>query len=183
MAGTRRRRVRGVTSVRKLLSQAPEGVREELIVELHRGGREIVPRQVAKAPSKTGRLRRGISYRVFPRTLRMQAGIIGPKRERKRLFYAWILEHGRRGREVIAARAGSYGRALRAGTKVRANAYKAAALGAGVRGVYKLRVRPIKGRFFIKGASRDLRSIMQRNLKDIWLRGLRRFGGGSAGND
>lgn len=178
MAGSKRR-VRGVTSVRKLLAQAPEGVREELIVELNRGGREIVGRQIAKAPSKTGRLRRGISFKVWPRTLRMQAGIIGPKRERKRLFYAWILERGRAAKEVIATRAGSYGRLLKTGSSARSNSYKNAALNAGVRGVYRMRIRPIKGKWFIKGSSRDLRAIMQRNTKDIWLRGLRRFRGGS----
>lgn len=182
MAGTRRRRVRGVTSVRKLLKDAPEGVREELIVELNRGGREIVGRQIARAPSKSGRLRRGISFKVWPRTLRMQAGIIGPKRERKRLFYAWILERGRGAKVVIATRAGAYGRLLKTGSSARQSQYKRAALNAGVRGVYEMKVKAIRGKWFIKGSARDLRVIMQRNMKDIWIRGLRKVRG-SAGDD
>lgn len=96
--GRRRSKVnlnwRGIGRTRKLLRAFPEAQRTAIVEELETLGRAVAGYSRATAPVRTGRLLRALSYKVFPKTLRMEFGIRG-RRLNRSLFYARILEFGR----------------------------------------------------------------------------------------
>jgi hypothetical protein len=104
-------RVRGRAQVRSLLKRLPESVRQEIVRELDRAGREILPVMQSRAPVRTGATRAGLSYRVLRGSLRLLVGLISTPLGRAKLFYARIQDLGRREQTVTAHRLSSSQRA------------------------------------------------------------------------
>jgi hypothetical protein len=169
-----RSRVTGAPAVRKLLRALPDAAKEGLLTEFYRAGPQLLGRVLGRTPRKTGALARGLSFKVYPRSVRLLVGLIGTKKERSKLFYAKIQEFGRKASVKTVTRAGTYGRALHAGLKVRPGAYKDAALKAGVQGAYQMRVRAMPGKRFITGRMPDLRRLLGANLRGLWSKALSR---------
>jgi hypothetical protein len=167
----RKRRVRGVASVRKLLRQLPDDAKNEIIVELNVSGREMLPRMQGRAPYKTGATRSGLSFKVLPKSLRLQIGLLGTKAGRSKLFYARIQDLGRKAQVVTVRRFRAGGQRLY---------FRGHKFGPSVQ-MYPMHVPFMKGKRFVTGGMRDLRVILQRNLKNIWSQALRKFT--SAGDD
>jgi hypothetical protein len=136
--------MKGVSAIRSLLKRLPEEVRQELIVQHHLTGREVLGLQKGKVPVDTGALQRGLSMKVLPASTQLKVGLVG-KPINRRLFYGRIVQFGRKAQVVIAARThGSI-----EGRKLFGRGYKNAALKAGIKGVYRLRVKAMRPRNFI----------------------------------
>lgn len=165
-----KRRVRGAESVSKLLRRLPDDVAQQLIVELNVSGRDMAGRMQQRAPSKTGATRAGISFKVFPKTLKLQVGLLGTKRGRSKLFYARIQDLGRKAQTVTVRRFRAGGQRLY---------FRGKKFGPSVQ-MYPMKVPFMRGRKFVTGGMRDLRVILQKNLKNIWSKSLARFGGSSS---
>lgn len=165
---SRQGRVRGAASIKKLLNRLPTSARNELIVELNLGGREMQGRMQGRAPIRTGATRRGIKFKVFPKTLKLQVGLLGGKVGRSKLFYARIQDLGRKAQTVTARRFRAGGQRIY---------FRGQKFGPAVQ-TYPLNVRAMVGKKFVTGGMRDLRVILQRNLKNLWQNALRGFSGG-----
>jgi hypothetical protein len=147
-------RLRGVAKTRRLLKRMPDAVQQEVLNALNATGRELAAGMQARAPVRTGALRAALSYKVFPKTLRMQVGILGPKGARSKLFYARILEFGRKAQTVTITR--------------------------GPRAGASMRVSPLTARRFVTRGNTVLRDTLTKNLKNMWEAALGRVaeGGG-----
>ncbi len=86
---------RDIIRTRRLLNRLPDAVQREVVKTLEDAGPELLAKSRVATPVKTGRLRNALKYRVLPKSLRAQLGIIG-KRLNRDLFYGWILEVGRK---------------------------------------------------------------------------------------
>jgi len=147
--------VRGGAAIRRILRNLPEGFRQELITGLNSWGRELAGVMRARTPKRSGRLVGGIGYKVYPKVLRLRVGLIVSKRERNALFYARVLDLGRKGRTVQARKR----------------------LKSGGVSTYAMNVSPIRAMKFVTGPLSDLRSGLNRHIKGIWGRALRRVAG------
>jgi len=168
-----RRSVRG--NFRSLLKRLPESVAEEIGEQHQQTGRMLLARAHARVPVKTGALKAGLSFRVTPKTLKLRFGLLG-KRINRKLYYGRIVEFGRKAKTVIATRQGTLQRARAAGLKVRANAYKRAALKAGIGGAYQLRVKATRPRPFVYVTPREQ---IYRPYQKIWGRAIHRAAAGA----
>lgn len=147
--------VRGAARMRRFIRSMPEAVQQEIVGSLGRWGRELAGTMQARTPRRSGRLLSRIRFKVFPKTLRMQVGLLASKRERNALFYARILDLGRKARTVQARRRSRSGGAS----------------------TYAMNVAPIRAMRFVTGPLSDLRSGMNKHIKGIWTRALRRTAG------
>lgn len=162
------RRVRG--NVRSLLKRLPDSVREEMHAQLEETGKLALARAQERVPVDTGALKRGLSMRVY-KSLRLRVGLIGKATNRK-LYYGRIVEFGRKAKTVVVNRSGK-------GVRVSGNRWKRQALEAGVRGFYRLRVKPMAARPFVYNMTREQ---LYRPFQKIWGRAIHRAAKG-AGND
>lgn len=149
-------KLKGVAAVRRMVRRLPESVAKEIVSAFQRWGRELAARMRAGTPVRTGALIAKIGFKVFPRTLRLQVGLIASKRERQRLFYGRILDLGRKGRTVRARRRTKTG---------------------GVSS-YAMNVGPIRAKHFVTGPMTDLRAGLRRYVHGIYDRALRRAAAG-----
>lgn len=117
----RKRRVLGDRAFKKLLIRMPSAIREEIVRMLEETGRSILAAQRADAPSRTGAVRRALSMRVLPGALQLKVGLLGRPLNR-RLFYARIVEKGRKAQVSAAARMSRSGVIERYNVRVRAKA-------------------------------------------------------------
>lgn len=165
----RRRRLKGGARIRRLFRRLPGAVSGELIVEFNVTGRQIAAAVLARTPRKTGALAGGISYKVLPRSLRLQVGLLGSVKQRRDLFYARIQEFGRKAQIVRAfKRHGTFTPTFnRNGTRMRTEDT-----------TYPLRVRAMAGKRFVTGRYPELRQALGRNLRGIFTRALARIAGG-----
>lgn len=99
------RRVRGDRAFIKLIKQLPDAAKSEMVNLLQETGAQVLTEQSARVPKRTGTLNRALSMKVLPKSLRLQAGLIGKPINRK-LFYGRIIQSGRRGQTVRARRRG-----------------------------------------------------------------------------
>ena len=76
----RKPNIRGLIRTRRLMKRLPDAVRGEIVAELNIAGRQIAAVMAARTPRKSGRLVAGESYKVFPRTLRLQVGLLQTRR-------------------------------------------------------------------------------------------------------
>lgn len=151
MAGPRRRRIRGDRAFKKLLRQLPAAARAEMVVSLEQGGRTILAVERADAPQATGATRAALSMRVLRGALQLKVGLVGRPLNR-RLFYARIIEKGRKGGVVRAARR----------------------LKSGIISFYDLRVRARSGRPFIYSPRAEaMRAALGGTLITFWERTLK----------
>lgn len=137
---------------RRILRQLPDAMRTEIIDALDKGGVAMAAAIKSRTPRRTGALRGGIRYKVYPRTLKLRIGLVGPRRQWAALFYGWILNFGRKSQTVKARRAGGK--------------------------PYQLRVRALAAKQFVTGQLPNLRAVMNRQLNNIWDRALARVAGG-----
>ena len=158
MASRGRSRIKGSKSFRRLLRGAPEAMRSEIVDVLHKSQAPSVAivrgRVAATTRSRSGALLSGVKSKVYDRTLRMTVGYLGTKAGRAKLFYARILDLGRKAQTVTVTR--------------RKNAAP-----------YQLKVRAIAPKRFVTGGLGELQSVIGLRLRGIWDRGLRRIAGGS----
>ncbi len=161
--------IRGSKGFRRILKGLPDAMRAEIVDVLTKTGpaaAAIVSARVAGTTKRrTGRLRAGVKWKVYPRTLRMQAGFLGTKAGRQKLFYARILDLGRKAKTVTVNRRRVGGSAL-----VRGRRDSGAP--------YKLKVRAIAAKRFVTGGIGGLRQVVNVRLNGIWDRALRRIAGG-----
>jgi hypothetical protein len=152
-----RSKLKGSKSFRRILRGLPEATRAEMADVLTKTGpaaAAIVEGRVdATTKRGTGRLRAGVKWKVYPRTLRLQVGYLGTKAGRAKLFYARILDLGRKAQTVNVTR--------------RANAAP-----------YQMKVRAIAPKRFVTGGMGALRQVVSVRLRGVFDRALRRIGGG-----
>ena len=157
-----RQRLRGVGRVKRLFKRLPDDVGQEIVVELSVTGRQMLAAVRARLASttkpRTGALDRGLSQKVFPRSLRLQVGLIGTPRERNRVFYGRILDLGRKAQVVRAQRHDPRSRKVLR---------------------YLVKVSAIAPKRFVTGRYPDLRATLRENVRGIFRRALQRAGGGN----
>lgn len=166
-------RVKGIISTRRLLKRIPDAIRDELATTIRGAGPELQNAIVARAPrGATGRLIAGISWKFYAATLRLSVGFVG-KRTNQKLFYARILEFGRRAQTVTVHRLNKKHRKEwvgRIGAGTARGSVKPADLGT----TYSLRVKALKPRRFVYSPTTNLRNVMNQRLNGIWDRALKR---------
>jgi hypothetical protein len=86
---------RDIIRTRRLLRRLPDSVNAEIIKVYEQVGPQIEAYGKANVPVKTGRLRNALRFRILPKSLRAQFGLIG-RRLNRDLFYGYILEAGRK---------------------------------------------------------------------------------------
>ena len=149
--------IRGSKSFRRLLRGLPDAMRAERANVLTKTGPSaaaIVQQRVgATTKRRTGALAAGVKWKVFPRTLRLQVGYLGTKAGRAKLFYARILDLGRKAQTVTVKRK------------------KGAA-------PYQMRVSGISPKRFVTGGIGGLRQTVSVRLRGVWDRALRRIAAG-----
>lgn len=149
--------IRGSKSFRRLLRGLPDAMRTEMADVLTKAGpsaASIVERRVdVTTKRRTGALRAGVKWKVFPRTLRLQVGYLGTKAGRAKLFYARILDLGRKAQTVTVKR--------------KKNAAP-----------YRMQVRAIAPKRFVTGGIGGLRQTVNQRLHGVWDRVLRRVATG-----
>jgi len=176
-----RSRVRGAKTFRRILRGMPDAMRNELAGEMQQGGAELLAAMRSRAPrGATGKLASGLTAKVYPRYLRLRVGYIG-KRVNSRLFYARILEFGRRAQTVSVSRLNKGGRqAWR--SRIRARQARLSRKPHDLVSVYQLRVKPLAPRRFVYGPLTNLRVVFGRRLRGAWDRALKSIAGAN-GND
>ncbi|KQO51406.1 HK97 gp10 family phage protein [Sphingomonas sp. Leaf257] len=168
--------VKGARALRRRLKQLPDAVSAEIVSVLEDGGQKIRAAMQARARNRTGRLIAGVKYKVLPKSLRLQVGLLGTPRGRAKLFYGFILDKGRRAQTVTVRR---YKRGARAKEtahlKHGGNNNKSAHLVS----VYQMRVRGRAGDHFVSGRYRELRDMINQRANKVFDRALKRIGGGN----
>lgn len=106
------RRVRGDRSFRRLLDRLPGSVRQMIVGQMKVTGIQVLAQQRALAPFRTGATKGALSMRVLEKSLKLKVGLLG-KPLNRRLFYAHIIEFGRKAQTVQAKRANGTGYAMR----------------------------------------------------------------------
>lgn len=154
---TKRSRVQGLAEANALFESLPVAAAHELGDIFGALGREIVSRQVARAPRDTGALRAALTYQNLIEALRLRAGLlaIGGKNGP---WYGRVIEFGRRAQTVIVKR-------RRRGARSRRAAQIAA--------TYKLRVRAANERVFIR-INDEAAALAEPRLAEFWARTLAR---------
>ncbi|WP_338468918.1 hypothetical protein V3I01_09840 [Sphingomonas sp. gentR] len=96
--------LKGARATRSLLRRLPDASQTEIIGAFERGGPRLRAAIQARAKRKTGTLAAGVKFRIYPKTLRMQVGLLGTKRGRAKLFYGFVLDKGRKAQVVTVQR-------------------------------------------------------------------------------
>ena len=147
---------KGGKRFKRILQQLPEEARRDLVDAFGRAGRRVQAAMRARAKRKTGKLQQGVKYLVWPKTLRLQVGLLGTKRGRSKLFYGFVLDRGRAAKTVRIKR----------GPRTGAN----------------MKIRKLVGDRFVTGEYSDLRDSINREVKPLFSRVLSRLSQGG-GND
>lgn len=157
-------------STRSLLRRLPEASQTEIIGAFERGGPRLRAAMQAKAKRKTGTLAAGVKFRIYPKTLRMQVGLLGTKRGRAKLFYGFVLDKGRKAQVVtVQRRRIGVGKVLSRGRKRAQD----------IVSTYRLRVKALAADRFVTGRYPDLRRVMGDEVRTLFDRALRRVAGGT----
>jgi hypothetical protein len=170
--------VRGAAAMRRLMQRMPDAVRGEIIVELNLAGRELAQEMQRRAPTKAGDLRAGLSYKVFAKTMKLQAGLLGTKRGRAKLFYGYIQDMGRKAQTVTVHRLNK-GERQEWRARISAGRARGFSKPKDLGTTYQLRVKAMAPKRFVSGSFKDIRVRLNANLKNIWARALARVAGGS----
>jgi hypothetical protein len=152
--------LKGARKVKRLLKRLPDDVNAEMAAVLRDHGPAITAYAKAAVPNKksTGKLAQAINWKVLPKSLSLRVGLL-TKATSRRLFYARILEFGRKGQTVVAKRRTKTGRVS----------------------AYRLRVKPInRGRYdFLAGRAMTFATANIRPaLGKVWERALTKAASG-----
>ncbi len=153
-----RSRVLGAARVRSLFGRIEPAMRAELAKEMESAGRDLLAEMQRIAPVRTGAFERALSYKFLPNSLKLKVGLVG-KAINRDIFYAHILEFGRKAKTVSVTRGGK-----RPST-------------------YLLHVSPLAPHRTVFARFTDLRTTFNRRLKGIWARALQQAAAGAFGND
>lgn len=145
-------KVRGAQAFRRRLKRLPDAVSTEIVDVLDDGGQKVRAAMQARARRRTGALIAGVKYKVLPKTLRMQVGLLGTKKGRAKLFYGFILDKGRKAQTVTIKR--------------------------GPRAGHSMKIRARQGDYFVSGRYRELRDMINRRANLVFDRALRRVADG-----
>ena len=96
-------RVKGVAQLRRTLRTMPDFVRDGMADALRDSGQRLLARAKAETPRRTGQLSSALLMRVAPKSLNLKIGLL-TKGKRRRFFYGYILDQGRRAQVVQAKR-------------------------------------------------------------------------------
>lgn len=165
-----RRGFRGMARVLRVMRKLPDAFSAQIVSVLDSGGRLILSAMRARAPKRTGALREGLSYRVYPKTLRMRAGLLDTRRGADKLFYGRIQDKGRKAQVVTVRR------------YVRKRGMAASEMGGRIIGPYQMRVRAMPGKRFVTGQFTVLRRAIGNAVRGIWGRAMA-SAEGAAAND
>ena len=168
-------RVKGASAFRKRLKRLPDAVSAEIVTVLEEGGQKIRAAMQARARRRTGQLVAGVKYKVLPKTLRLQIGLLGTPKGRARLFYGFILDKGRKAQTVTVTR---YRKGARAKDKARFALGSSGQKSSNLVSVYQMRVRARKGDYFVSGRYGELRELINRRANHVFDRALKRIGEG-----
>lgn len=146
-------KVKGARAFRKRLQQLPGTVSAEIVDVLGEGGQRMRAAMQARARRRSGKLVAGVKYKILPKTLRLQVGLLGTPRGRAKLFYGFILDRGRKAQSVTIKR--------------------------GPRQGALMKIRALKADTFVTGRYGELRDLINRRANHVFDRALRRIGGGS----
>jgi hypothetical protein len=175
-----RRRVRGDRSFRRLLKQMPDAIRTEMLDMLDKTGDEILAVQRGAAPVRTGAVRNALSKRLQTGLVRLRVGLVG-KAVNRRLFYARIIEVGRKAKTVDVVRGGLAAAANVRAAGGRSKKYKALAVRMGTPGAYTLDVKPRAPHpFIVSPATNEIRNTMGGRLRGYWDRVLQKASAGAS---
>jgi hypothetical protein len=97
MAG--KSRVIGGPALKRTLRRLPESTRESLADTLTLIGNRLLLRARGETPIRTGGLRAALNYKVAAKTLKLTVGLV-TKATKRRFFYGYILDAGRRAQTV-----------------------------------------------------------------------------------
>jgi hypothetical protein len=151
-APRKRGALKGARKVKRLLKRLPDEVSAEMAAVLKEHGPVITAYAKAAAPQRSGALSRAISWKVLPKSLSLRVGLLTKATSRK-LFYARILEFGRKAQTVVVKRRTKTGRVS----------------------AYRLRVKAIsRGRYdFLAGRAMTFAtSNIRPALSKVWERAL-----------
>jgi hypothetical protein len=173
---------RGIGRVRGLLRRMPDAVRGQITGVMERAGPRIQAIMRARAPVRRGKLREGIVYRVYPKSLRLRLGLLGTPRGRAKLFYGRIQDLGRAAQTVNVVR--NVARKIRGNgqTSPRRIIYSTGGerlrrrgpnKGTPIGSPYKMRVRAMPGKFFVTGRMPNAREELRQELNDVFDNALR----------
>lgn len=98
-----RNRVKGAAKLRQRLRRMPDYVEGDVRDELESIGNRLLIRAKAEAPRRTGKLAAALQMKVLPRSLNLKLGLL-TKGKRRKFFYGYILDRGRRGQYVTVRR-------------------------------------------------------------------------------
>ncbi len=172
------RRMRGDRSFRRLLKQMPDAIKAEMVAMFEKTGEALLVAQKAAVPVRTGAVRNALTKRIYPSILKMRVGLIG-KPVNRRLFYARIVEVGRKAKTVDVVRGGLTADVRAAGG--RSNRYKRLAVLRKSPGSYTIDVKAMPARpFVLTPTTRQIRNTMGGQLNTYWDRVLKKAAMGAS---
>lgn len=89
--------------IRRILSSIGPKAEKEVLSAYQRHGPAILAYARNETPSRSGRLRSALNFKIFPKTLRFRMGLL-TKAVQRRVWYARILEFGRQSKVVTVKR-------------------------------------------------------------------------------
>ncbi len=95
--------MKGASQLRRTLKRLPEFVTREVAEELRGSGQRLLFKAKTEAPHRTGALSAALAVKVSDKALTLKIGLI-TKAKRRKFFYGWILDKGRRARTVTVKR-------------------------------------------------------------------------------
>lgn len=173
--------VKGIGRVRRIMKGLPESTRAEIAAALERVGPIVQALARARAPIRRGAVRAGITFKVFPKTLRLQVGLLGTKKGRAKLFYGRIQDGGRTAQTVTVQRRRRVGVTLSTGQQLsllRTNRSGRKET-ADIVSTYQMRVRGMAPKRFVSGRLADARKQVVMQIQGIWDRAIAKLAGGS----
>lgn len=181
--------MRGIIRIRRIMRGLPNAMRAQLADALELGGQAIAGQMRARAPrGATGALKAAISFKVFPKTLRLRAGLLeksrrriggarsgrsGSVRTQEGPFYGRIQDLGRKAQTVTVTRH-IKARALKGNNKsgnTRRTVYGGKP--------YTMRVKFMAPKRFVTGRMPEARGLLKRLLEGVWARAVGTIAGGS----
>lgn len=174
----RRRSIKGVGRVRRIIRTLPDTMTAELRHVLNDAGPRLARQMQARAPRRTGKLQAGIKWKVLPKTLKLQVGLLGTKAGRSKLFYGRILDRGRKA-QVVQVRRLKAGGGKAWTAMIAAGTARASRKPAALTTTYSMSVKPIAPMRFVTGRYPDLFREMNVKLKAVWSRVLAKAAAGA----
>ena len=153
-------RVRDRQRIRRVLAGMPEATHKEVLAAYQRHAPAILAVSRAEAPSRRGKLRAALAFRIYPKALRLRIGLL-TKRVQRSVWYARILEYGRKARAVRVERRRPV---------------------SGGMAVYIMRVKAIPaGRYdFVRGRTQEfMERTLGRDVRNVLGRALRKLSAGA----